>query len=90
MISSVPTELRAHDFNGMIEDVNRTRLAPFNLEPLAKIKLSWLFDTGIPFVHPATATSAIGSDGNLFTAMGDTVYAFSPQGQLRWATTIRN
>ena len=43
VISSVPTQVRAADFNGLIDDVNRSLLA-FGLEPLGKIKLSWLFD----------------------------------------------
>jgi len=44
VISAIPSQVRATDFNEMIEDVNRTRLAPYSLEPLHKIKLSWMFD----------------------------------------------
>jgi hypothetical protein len=57
-VSAVPTQVRADDFNGMIEDVNRTRLAPFGLEPLPKIKLSWMFDAELRyFARPNLAVS---------------------------------
>ena len=44
VLSGVPTQVRADDFNGLIEDINRRELIPRGLEPLGKIKLSWLFD----------------------------------------------
>ena len=49
VISTVPTQVRAGDFNGVIDDVNRTLLAPYNLEPLPKIKLSWMFDAELRY-----------------------------------------
>lgn len=49
VISTVPTQVRAGDFNDAIEDVNRTILAPNNLEPLPKIKISWMFDAEVRY-----------------------------------------
>ena len=49
VISAVPTQVRATDFNGLIDDINRTELAPRGLEPLRKIKLSWLFDSELRY-----------------------------------------
>lgn len=49
VISGVPTQMRATDFNTMIDDVNRTRVEPFGLEPLSRIKLSWLFDAEVRY-----------------------------------------
>jgi hypothetical protein len=43
VFSGTPTQVRADDFNGFIDDINRLFLTPQGLEPLGKIKLSWLF-----------------------------------------------
>lgn len=48
-ISAVPTQVRANDFNGMIDDINRIRLAPLGLEPLPRINMSWLFDAELRY-----------------------------------------
>jgi hypothetical protein len=57
-LSAVPTQVKADDFNEMIEDVNRTRLSPFGLAPLDRIKLSWMFDAEIRyFARPNLAVS---------------------------------
>ena len=59
VLSAVPTQVRATDFNGLIDDINRTELAPRGLEPLAKIKLSWLFDSELRyFIRQNLAVSA--------------------------------
>ena len=59
VLSSVPTQLRAGDFNTLISDVNRTRLEPNNLQPLDKINLSWMFDAELRyFARPNLAVSA--------------------------------
>ena len=58
VVSAVPTQVRADDFNGMIEEINRTRVAPFNLEPLGRINLSWMFDGELRyFARPNLALS---------------------------------
>jgi hypothetical protein len=44
VLSTIPSQIRADDFNGMIDEVNRARVDPYNLERLGKIKLSWMFD----------------------------------------------
>ncbi len=57
--SAVPTQVRASDFNSLIEEINRTQLEPRGLEPLGKIKLSWLFDAELRyFVRQNLAVSA--------------------------------
>lgn len=43
VFSAIPTHVRAEDFNGFVEDINNAFLIPSGLEPLEKIKLSWLF-----------------------------------------------
>jgi len=58
VVSTVPTQVRADDFNGMIEEVNRSRVDPHNLERLGKVKLSWLFDGEVRyFARPNLALS---------------------------------
>jgi len=49
VISAVPTQLRAADFNNLIGDVNRTVLEPRGLAPLDKITLSWMFDAEVRY-----------------------------------------
>lgn len=60
VVSAIPTQTRASDFNGMIEDVNRTRLAPHNLEPLAKINLSWMFDAEVRYFARQNLAVSVG------------------------------
>lgn len=43
VISAIPTQVRAGDFNRKIDEQN-TLLAGLGLEPLGRIKLSWMFD----------------------------------------------
>ena len=58
VLSAVPTQVRAADFNNVIGDINRTILQPFGLEPLTKIKLSWMFDSEVRyFARPNLALS---------------------------------
>jgi outer membrane protein with beta-barrel domain len=49
VLSAVPTQLRATDFNNVIGDVNRTVLVPRGLAPLSKISLSWMFDAEVRY-----------------------------------------
>ncbi len=59
VLSAVPTQVRASDFNSLIDDINRTQLTPRGLEPLGKIKLAWLFDSELRyFVRQNLAVSA--------------------------------
>jgi hypothetical protein len=44
VLSAVPTQINANDFNSVIEYTNETQLIPRGLEPLKKIKFSFLFD----------------------------------------------
>lgn len=44
VLSAVPTQIRATDFNDLIEVTNRTQLVSRGLAPLDKITLSWLLD----------------------------------------------
>ncbi|MBI1795828.1 MAG: hypothetical protein HY076_07510 [Candidatus Eisenbacteria bacterium] len=44
MLSAIPTQIAASDFNDVIGYVNATQLDPRGLEPLDKIQFSWLFD----------------------------------------------
>lgn len=58
VVSTIPSQVRAGDFNGMIEEVNQTRVDPYNLERLSRIKLSWMFDGQIRyFARPNLALS---------------------------------
>jgi len=58
VVSTIPSQVRADDFNGMIEEVNRSRVDPHNLERLGKVKLSWLFDGEVRyFARPNLALS---------------------------------
>jgi hypothetical protein len=58
VLSAVPTQVRATDFNNVIGDINRTLLQPIGLEPLTKIKLSWMFDAEVRyFARPNLALS---------------------------------
>jgi len=57
--SAIPTQVRADDFNSLIEVINHTALEPRGLEPLGKIKLSWLLDGEFRyFVRQNLAVSA--------------------------------
>jgi len=59
VISGIPTQMRATDFNAQIEDINRTRIEPFGLEPLSKLNLSWLFTAEVRyFVRSNLAVAA--------------------------------
>src|SRR5262245_42622780 len=42
VLSAVPTQVKATDFNNVIGDINSTLLEPIGLEPLTTIKLSWM------------------------------------------------
>ena len=57
--SATPTQVRADDFNSLIEQINHTALEPRGLEPLSRIKLSWLLDAELRyFLRPNLAVSA--------------------------------
>ena len=60
VISGVPTQVRASDFNGMIEDVNRTKLAPIGLAPLPRINLSWMFDAEVRYFARQNLALSVG------------------------------
>ena len=58
VVSAVPTQVRANDFNDVIDDINRTVLEPIGLAHLDKIKLSWMFDVEVRyFARPNLALS---------------------------------
>ena len=58
VLSAVPTAIRAGDFNDQIDYLNRVALQPLNLEPLDKIRLSWLLDGELRyFARPNFAVS---------------------------------
>jgi hypothetical protein len=58
VLSAVPTQLRAADFNSLIDETN-TVLESFGLTPLDRIKFSWLFDAELRyFVRQNLAVSA--------------------------------
>lgn len=58
VLSAIPTQVRATDFNDVIDEINRTRLDPIGLEHLTKIKLSWMFDAEVRyFARPNLALS---------------------------------
>ena len=57
--SAIPTQVRASEFNSLIEQINNTALEPRGLEPLRRIKLSWLLDAEFRyFARPNLAVSA--------------------------------
>ena len=57
--SAVPTQVRADDFNSLIDQINRTQLEPRGLQPLGRIKLSWLLGAELRyFVRQNVAVSA--------------------------------
>lgn len=59
VLSAVPTQLRANDFNSLIDYTNRTQLEPNGLAPLEKVKFSWLMDAEARyFVRQNLAVSA--------------------------------
>lgn len=59
VVSAIPTQVRADDFNSMINDINRIELEPRGLAPLDRMKLSWLFDAELRyFVRQNMAVSA--------------------------------
>lgn len=49
VISAVPTQITANDFNGVIADINRNDLEPRGLAPLDEIRFSWLFDAELRY-----------------------------------------
>jgi hypothetical protein len=49
VLSAVPTQLRATDFNSVIDYTNQTFLEPSGLEPLERIKFSWLLDAELRY-----------------------------------------
>src|SRR5262245_33986296 len=58
VFSAIPTSISATDFNNVIGGINQTALEPRGLEPLKKIKFSWLFDTEMRyFVRQNVAVS---------------------------------
>jgi len=58
VFSTVPTSVRAGDFNDAIGYLNQAGLQPYNLEPLDKISLSWLLDGELRyFARPNLAVS---------------------------------
>lgn len=58
VLSAVPTQLRASDFNSLIDQTN-TFLESFGLAPLDRIQFSWLFDAELRyFVRQNLAASA--------------------------------
>ena len=58
VLSAVPTQVRASDFNDQIGEINRVFLEPIGLEHLDKIKLSWMFDVEVRyFARPNLALS---------------------------------
>jgi hypothetical protein len=58
VFSAIPTQIQASDFNDLIGGINRTQLEPRGLEPLKKIKFSWLFDSEMRyFVRQNVAVS---------------------------------
>ena len=59
VISAVPTQVRAGDFNGLIEDTNRGLLG-LGLEPLGRIKLSWLFDGEVRYFARQNLAVSVG------------------------------
>ena len=59
VLSSVPTQVRAREFNSLIDVINRTALEPRGLETLGLIKYAWLFDAEMRyFVRQNLAVSA--------------------------------
>jgi len=58
VFSTVPTAVRAGDFNNLIAYINNVALEPAGLEPLDKIRLSWLLDGELRyFARPNFAVS---------------------------------
>jgi hypothetical protein len=58
VFSTVPTAVRAGDFNDLIDYLNKVGLEPAGLEPLDKIRLSWLLDGELRyFARPNFAVS---------------------------------
>lgn len=58
VLSAVPTQLRAADFNSLLDQTN-TALESFGLAPLDRIKFSWLFDAELRYyVRQNLAVSA--------------------------------
>jgi len=59
VLSAVPTQLRASDFNSLIDAINRNGLEPRGLEPLDRINFSWMLDAELRyFVRQNLALSA--------------------------------
>ncbi len=59
VLSAIPSQVRAEDFNGMIDEQN-SRLAGLGLEPLSKIKLSWLFDVELRYFVRQNLAASVG------------------------------
>lgn len=59
VLSAVPTQLRASEFNSLIDLINQTALEPRGLQGLDRIQFSWLFDAEVRyFVRQNLAVSA--------------------------------
>jgi len=59
VISGIPTQISAKDYNDFLEQFNRQALAPFGVEGIKKIQFAWLFDAQLRyFVRPNVAVSA--------------------------------
>jgi hypothetical protein len=59
VLSTVPTQLRASEFNSLIDVINHNALEPRGLEPLDRINFSWMFDAELRyFVRQNLALSA--------------------------------
>ena len=59
VLSAVPTQVNADEFNSIIDAINQTALEPRGLQGLESIKFSWLFDAEVRyFVRQNLAVSA--------------------------------
>jgi hypothetical protein len=60
VLSGTPTQVRADDFNGFIDDLNQRFLTPQGLEPLGKIRMSWLFDGEVRYFARQNLAVSVG------------------------------
>lgn len=49
VLSAIPTQLNAEEFNSIIDGINQTQLEPRGLQGLDRIRFSWLFDVEVRY-----------------------------------------
>ena len=61
VISAVPTQVRATEFNTLIEAINHNALEPRGLQGLDRIKFSWLFDAEVRYFVRQNLAVSVGA-----------------------------